>query len=147
MRGNSIAVTGKIYPKDRDESKIDLAFSAGGSAYSNFNISCWSHKDRDDENVYINYRCVAFGDLAEHLADSAEAGDTVLAIGRIQANNWEDKEGNKRYDTQLIIDEIGLSLRWNTVSPNRVATSGGKKGKAAKAPKARDDYGPDEAPF
>lgn len=149
MRGNSIALAGNIYPRSRDEDDIDLRYSPGGTAFSSFNLSCWSHKDKDtEENVYISYRCVAFGDLAEHIAESLEKGDSVLAFGRIQANNWEDDDGNTRYDQQVIIDELGPTLRWGTVNVNRVdkKQGSGKKGGGRK-PKARDDYGPDEAPF
>ena len=147
MRGNSIAVTGRVYPRGKDEDHLDLRFSAGGTAFINFNISAWSHKDKDtDENEYISYRATAFGDIAEHLAESCEPGDTVIAIGRLQANNWETDEGQRRYDTQLVVDDLGVSLRWDTLKVNRTERSEGG-GQRGPAPRARDSYGPDEAPF
>ena len=147
MRGNSIAVEGRIYPRGKDESQIDLRYSAGGTAFSSFTISAWSHKNKDtDENEYVSYRCVAFGDLAEHIAESLEPGDTVVGFGRLQSNNWEDDEGKKRYDTQLLIDQLGASLRWTSVAVDRTESTSGTK-KSGSRPQARDDYGPDEAPF
>lgn len=122
MRGNDIAVIGKIY--SRDKSGDFLSFSAGGVAYAPFNLSCWSHKDKDDDtNQYISYQCIVFGDLAENMAESIEEGDTVIVTGRMQANNWTDDDSNKHYDNQLVVDEIGVSLRWDTVSINRVERS------------------------
>ena len=150
MRGNSIALAGNIYPKGRDDKHLELRFSAGGTAFISFNLSCWSHKDKDndDKNVYVSYSCVAFGDLAEHIAESLEPGDSVLAFARIQANNWEDDDGNKRYDTQAIVDELGPTLRWGTVDVNRTERKSGGSGRSADSqPKARDSYAPDEAPF
>ncbi len=121
MRGNDIAAAGNIYPRGKDE-HLDLRFSAGGMAFINFNLSCWSHK-KDDENYYISYTCVAFGDLAENIAESCEPKDTIVVMGRMQSNNWEDDEGNKRYDTQLVVDEVGVSLRWAPATPVRIERS------------------------
>ena len=147
MRGNSIAVEGRVYPRGKDESTLDFRYSAGGTAFVSFTISAWSHKHKDtDENEYISYRAVAFGDLAEHIAESLEPGDTVIAFGRLQSNNWEDDEGKKHYDSQLLIDQLGASLRWTTVAIDRTEKSSGSKSRGS-APQARDDYGPDEAPF
>jgi len=144
MRGNSIALAGKIYPRTRDDDHLELRFSPSGTAVVNFNLSCYTHKDGDD-NQYTSYRCVAFGDMAEHIAESLEKGDSVLAFGRIQANNWE-KDGTKHYDQEVIVDELGPTLRWGTVSVNRTEARSGGSGGGSK-PTARDSYAPDEAPF
>ena len=150
MRGNDLAVTGNIYPRARGhgegDDQIDLRFSANGMAFATFNISAWSHKDKDtDENVYISYKAVCFGDMAEHLAESVQPGDTVIAVGRLQADNWENDEGEKRYDQSFLVDDIGLSVRWNEVTPTRTERSEG--GRSASKPKARTNTAPDEAPF
>lgn len=145
MRGNSIALQGNIYPKGRDDNDLELRFSPSGVAVINFNLSCYTHKD-NDVNQYTSYRCVAFGELAEHIAESLAKGDNVIAFGRIQANNWETKEGDKRYDQEVIIDELGPSLRWGLATVQRTERQDRGSGGASQ-PKARDSYGPDEAPF
>ena len=120
MRGNDIVVTGNIYPRKRD-GHLELQFSGGGVAFAGFNIPCWSHKDKNTgENVYISYKSVCFGDMAEHLIESVQAGDTVIAMGRLNADNWETDDGEKRYSQSLLIDDIGVSLRWGTLQVNRV---------------------------
>jgi hypothetical protein len=55
---------------------------------------------------------------------------------------------------EIQIDEIGPSLRWATATVNKTQRQGGdwssdKKSDTASAtaPVARDDFGPDEAPF
>lgn len=148
MRGNDIALEGRIYPRGRDEDHIDLAYSKGGTAYSSFTISCWSHKDKQtDENAYISYRCVAFNELAENIAESFEPGDTVIALGRLQSNNYERDDGEMVYQDQVLLDSLGASVRWAPVTPTRIEQGGGSKSKGKAKPKARDDYGADEAPF
>lgn len=118
MRGNDIAVVGKIYPRGKDEDF--LRYGASGTAYVPFNLSAWSHKNDEGNNEYISYQCIVFGDMAENLAESIVEGDTVIVTGRLQANNWVTDDGDKRYDQQLMVDEIGLSVRWNPVNPQRV---------------------------
>ncbi len=136
MRGNDIAVAGNIFPRGKEE-HLDLRFSAGGTAFINFNLSCWSHKNKEEGNEYISYTCVAFGDLAEHIAESCEPKDTVVAMGRMQSNNWVDDEGTKRYDTQLVVDEFGVSLRWGVATIQRVERKEGAQRSSA----------PNEEPF
>lgn len=48
---------------------------------------------------------------ATRTADQAATlhkGDRVLATGKLQANSWEDKNGNKRTDIQLIADTLAV---------------------------------------
>ncbi len=145
MRGNDIAIAGTIFPRGKDEDHLDLRFSAGGTAFISFNVSCWSHKDKQtEENQYISYTCVAFNELAEHIAESCQPKDTVVVMGRMQSNNWETDDGTKRYDTQLVVDEFGVSLRWGVATIQRTER---QDHQPSKGPKGRDTYGADEAPF
>lgn len=87
---------------------------------------------------------------AESVAESLQKGSRVLLTGRLEQRQWETQEGDKRSVVELQIDEIGPSLRWATASVTKTARTGGdwgSSGGAPAAPVARDDYGPDEAPF
>ena len=92
-------------------------------------------------------------------AESLQKGARVIIAGSLEQRSWETQEGDRRSVVELRIDEIGPSLRWATASVTRTARSGdgnwgdagGGGGGSAEpmpaAPVARDDYGPDEAPF
>ncbi|HSG80489.1 MAG TPA: single-stranded DNA-binding protein [Acidimicrobiia bacterium] len=90
-------------------------------------------------------------DAAENAAESLQKGMRVIVTGRLEQRTWETQEGEKRSVVEIAIDEIGPSLRWATASVTRSPRSGDSFGGGAPqqpaGPVARDDYGPDEAPF
>lgn len=91
-------------------------------------------------------------DAAENAAESLTKGTRVIVTGRLEQRSWETQEGDKRSIVEVAVDEIGPSLRWATASVTRSPRAGdgfggGSAPSQAAAPVARDDYGPDEAPF
>jgi single-strand DNA-binding protein len=91
---------------------------------------------------------------AETVAESLQKGTRVIVSGRLEQRSWETDEGDKRSVVEVQIDEIGPSLRWATATVNKTQRSdgdfgggGGGNKSVPPAPVARDDYGPDEAPF
>jgi single-strand DNA-binding protein len=52
------------------------------------------------------HRIVAFGRLAEICEQYLKKGDKVYVSGRIQTRQWEDRDGNKRYTTEIIVREF-----------------------------------------
>ena len=96
-------------------------------------------------------------DQAETVAESLQKGMRVIVTGRLEQRSWETQEGEKRSMIEVRIDDIGPSVRWATASVTRTPRSGGGDwagnqassggGSVPPAPVARDDYGPDEAPF
>ena len=90
---------------------------------------------------------------AESVAESLQKGTRVIVTGRLEQRSWETQDGDKRSVVEVQVDEIGPSLRWATASVTRSPRSGdsfgggGSGGGVPPAPVARDDYGPDEAPF
>ena len=58
----------------------------------------------EDETDFFN--CVSFGKQAEFVEKFLKKGIKVLVTGRLQNNNYEDKQGNKVTSTQIITEEI-----------------------------------------
>ena len=71
-------------------------------------------------------RCSAWGDLAEHCANSLAKGMRVVAQGRLTQHSWEDEQHQKRSAVELQVDEIGPSLRYATaqVAKSQRGTAG-----------------------
>jgi single-strand DNA-binding protein len=153
--GRSIVFDGAIYPNKKGQESIDLAFGASGKAYSTFTVATYGGKKSQDETKdKIYHRCVAFGDLAEHIAESLKPGDEVIVVGTMESNNWTDTDGKKRYGLQIVVDMLGISLRWDTgksdkmwtAKPQSTGADGGPPPQSA--PKQRaSSGGPMEAPF
>lgn len=144
---SNITVAGSVYGRGRDEEVSEaLRYSASGTAFINFRLAAYGGKDKD--KVY--WTCVAFNELAEHIAASCTNGTRLVVNGRVESNNWEGDDGVKRYDTQILVNEAGLDLRFGVGqmfdTDDTTPKAKGGWGNAAK-PVARDDYGPEEAPF
>ena len=59
-------------------------------------------------------RGVAFGMLAENLAETVTKGQRLIWHGRLQVRGWETDEGEKRTTTEIVVNDCGPSLRWAT---------------------------------
>lgn len=103
-----------------------------------------------EEVSYFNL--TVWGEYGENCAASFKKGDRVLVSGRLQARQYETKEGEKRTAFDIVVDEIGPSLRWSTVTISRVArtsSDGVVPAVAAKSNHPSDPVfgGEPEAPF
>lgn len=82
--------------------------SAAGLEISRFSLAVQSHvfdKVKNEREVeFIN--CVAFGNQAAAINKYSKKGDYITATGRIKNGSYEDKEGIKRYTTDVIIDNF-----------------------------------------
>jgi single-strand DNA-binding protein len=68
----------------------------------------------DDKTCWLS--SVAFKKVAENIADSISKGDLVLVNGKLQTEEWETKEGEKRSSYVVVVDTIGPSLAFNPAS-------------------------------
>lgn len=68
-------------------------------------------------------RCVAYGDLAQHIAASLSKGRGVLVYGHERDWSSQDQSGQTRYGSEFIVEDIGASLKYATaqVQPTRRA--------------------------
>lgn len=73
------------------------------------------------------FRCEAWQDLAEHIAESCGSGSRVSVTGRVVTDRWVDKDTQQDRTAQKIVaEEVGVSLRYHTA-------------KAAKATRAKTE--------
>jgi single-strand DNA-binding protein len=52
------------------------------------------------------HHLVAFGKVAEFAGQYLHKGRLVYADGRLQTSSWEDQAGQKRYRTEILVDEL-----------------------------------------
>lgn len=57
----------------------------------------------EQEADFIN--CVAFGKLGEFAERYFIKGQMVSVVGRLQVRSWEDKTGQKRWTTEVVVEE------------------------------------------
>lgn len=61
-------------------------------------------------------RAVVYGSQAEHVAESFTRGARVVAHGKLTQREYETREGDKRTVTELVVDDLGASARYATLS-------------------------------
>lgn len=62
-------------------------------------------KDGDDQTAdFIN--CVAFGKTAEFLEKFGQKGVKFAAEGRIQTGSYNNKDGNRIYTTDVVVENL-----------------------------------------
>jgi single-strand DNA-binding protein len=114
MQDNTVTLVGNL----TDEPEV--RFTSTGTAVANFTIASTSrvfNKEssewRDGNTLFM--RCTVWQQSAEHLADSLTKGTRVIVSGRLRQRSFETREGEKRTTIELVVDEIGVSLRYATV--------------------------------
>ncbi len=85
-----------------------------GQAISNFSLATnrvWKDKTGNRQESTDFHNIVLFGRLAEVANQYLNKGKMCLIIGRIQNRSWEGKDGQKRYRTEIIGEELQLGPR------------------------------------
>lgn len=60
-------------------------------------------REGDQEADFI--QCVAFGKTGEFAEKYFTKGQQILIEGRIQVRSWDDQEGNKRWTTEVVVEQ------------------------------------------
>ncbi|MBF6137241.1 single-stranded DNA-binding protein [Nocardia puris] len=71
-----------------------------------------SNEWRDGATVFM--RCVAWAELADHVAATLAKGMRAVVFGRLRQRSYEDRNGIMQWITELIVDDIGPSLKYVT---------------------------------
>lgn len=83
-----------------------------GTQVANLRIATNSYSGKDDAgNVKEHtefHTLVLFGRQAEVAGEYLRKGRLVFADGRLQTKAWEDKEGVKRYSTEVLVDNLQM---------------------------------------
>lgn len=90
----------------------DTKYTAGGSAVVNLSVATnesWKDKNTG-ENVEKTewHRIVIFGKLAEIAAQYLRKGSQVYLEGKIQTRKWQDQNGQDRYSTEIVANEMQM---------------------------------------
>ena len=80
-----------------------------GTTIASFSLAVnQDYKDKQGNEVkqveWINL--VAFGKIAEIIEKFVKKGDPLHIESKVKTRKWEDKEGNTRYTTEFIINDI-----------------------------------------
>ena len=113
----------------------DTRYMPSGGAVTNLSVATsesWKDKQTGEQKERTEWHKVAmFGRLAEIAAEYLRKGSQVYIEGKLRTRKWQDRDGNDRYTTEIIADEMQML--------------GGRGGGGGSAP-MRDDSGPSSTP-
>jgi len=108
----------------------EMRYTPGGAAVCELRLATnesWTDKKGERQERTEWHRVVVWGKRAEVVSKYLSKGRQVYVEGRIRTRSWEDKEGNKRYTTEIIADNV------------QFLGGGGGKGKGTNAPAPSDE--------
>lgn len=97
----------KVIEIGRTTQSIELKKTPSGKSIATFGIAVKrNYKNAEGEYESDFFNCVARGNLAEVICRFVKKGDMIAVDGRLQTRKYTDKEGNNRYSTEIIVDNV-----------------------------------------
>jgi single-strand DNA-binding protein len=129
----------------------ETRYMPSGGAVTNIRVATsesWKDKQTGEQQERTEWHRVAmFGKLAEIAAEYLRKGSQVYLEGSIRTRKWQDKEGNDRYSTEIIANEMQmLGGRGDSSAPARAKQASGSDAQAAVAEGPPDEFD-DDIPF
>jgi single-strand DNA-binding protein len=115
----------------------ELRYTSSGRPVCDMRIATsqtWTGRDGQRNERTDWHRIVVWGKQGENCANYLKKGRQVYVEGRLQTRSWEDRDGNKRYTTEVVASNV-VFLQGGS----RGGGGGGGGGREEKPPKA-DDY-------
>ena len=89
----------------------EIRHTKNGRAVASFSIATnesWRDKEGIQQERTDWHNCVAFGPTAEkYIEPYVKKGTLVSVEGTLQTRSWDDKDGNKRYTTEVVANAFG----------------------------------------
>ena len=90
----------------------EVRYTPNGVAIANFSIATseeWKDKDTGEKQERTEWhRIVAWRRLGEICGEYLHKGSQIYIEGRLQTRDWEDRDGNKRYTTEIVAQSMQM---------------------------------------
>ena len=92
--------------------KPEMRYTATQTAVANLSIATtesWKDKESGENRDKTEWhRVVFFGNLAEIAEKYLDKGSSIYVEGKIQTRKWQDKDGNDRYTTEVLGNQLTM---------------------------------------
>jgi single-strand DNA-binding protein len=89
---------------------VDLKYTNNGRPVANLSVATsevWKDKQSGEKKEKTEWsRVQVWGDLAENCAKFLAKGRQVYVEGKLQTREWEDKNGQKRFTTEVVASQV-----------------------------------------
>ena len=135
MNLNKVIIVGRLTQDPEKKSIPDSGMSV--TSFSVATNSYFKNKSGEKQERTEFHNMVMFGNLADIAGQYLKKGSLALFEGRLQTRTWDDKEGNKRYRTEIVADSLQLGPR--SEGSSQKESSEGSSVKAREIPVIDED--------
>jgi len=103
----------------------EVRYLEGGTPVANFTLATSeSYKDKNGNRIEQTewHNVVVWRGLAEVAEKYLRKGSMVYVEGKLRTRSWEDKDGNKKYSTEIIADNMTMLGGKKEENTNNAAT-------------------------
>jgi single-strand DNA-binding protein len=97
----------------------ELRHTESGIARAMFRVAISGRREQEASFFTV----IVWRDQAEHAAQSLSKGSRVVVVGRLQQRTWTAEDGSARSTVEVVVEELGPSLRWATATTTRATRS------------------------
>lgn len=108
----------------------ELRHLQNGDVVASFSIATteqWKDKDGEKKEHTEWHRCIAWRRLGEIIGQYAKKGTQMYVEGKLQTRKWQDKDGQDRFSTEIVVGEMKLLGNRVTSSDDRSSRGGPEK--------------------
>ena len=135
---NQVTLLGRV---GRDP---ELRYSKAGKAVMSFSLAT----DRGGKDSPTDWHNITVWQPSDYLQEAIKKGTTLLVSGSLRYEQWEDRDGNKRYRAVVVAHSVTL-VNTNGNGSKASSTNASKPAatKPAPEPEPEPALDPDDIPF
>lgn len=117
---NKVIIMGRL----TREPEIRYSQGANPMAVARFSVAVNRRFKREGEPEADFFNCTAFGKIAEFIEKYYRKGMQVLVTGRLQNNNYTNKDGQMVYSVQIMVEETEFAESKNSSASGNSGNTG-----------------------
>ncbi|UCG72653.1 MAG: single-stranded DNA-binding protein [Chromatiales bacterium] len=128
----------------------ETRYAPSGTAIANVRLATTDSRRDKETGEQIDrtewHNVVFFSRLAEIVSEYLRKGSQVYVEGRLQTRKWQDRDGNDRYTTEIVADNMQM-LGGRGGGASAQPTERGGSSRPAAQPQPATEFEDDEIPF
>ncbi|RAV31272.1 single-stranded DNA-binding protein [Corynebacterium heidelbergense] len=111
----------------------ELRYTQSGAAVASFRVASTPRRYDQQSGQWVDAEalflsCNVWRQAAENVANSLNKGDRIVVTGKLRQRSYETREGEKRTQFEVEVDEVGPSLKYATAQVSKTPRGGSQGG-------------------
>jgi single-strand DNA-binding protein len=113
----------KVIIGGRLTSDPELKTTQSGISVTSFSVAVNRRGKSGEETQADFFNCTAWRGTAEFISKHFKKASSICIVGTLQNRSWTDNDGNKRYATDIVVDEASFVDSKNESQPTAAPTN------------------------